>query len=105
MRVPVGIILLILSCTDVLGGVRESFGYRSAWYATDVIVATEGEQTKGSLTALEVWYGDTEPGQEIQTSEPPLCGLQEELYFPDSDGVDLLSRLSISVPDIRLDRE
>ena len=57
------ILLLLLAAPPTRAGIRPSFHLPyCSWFATHVVVVTEGEKIDGSLTVLESWKGDLAPG-------------------------------------------
>jgi hypothetical protein len=70
MRIYVSILLLLLAAPAARAGIRPSFNVEScAWFATHVVVVSEGEKIDGSLTVLESWKGDLAPGEVISVPE------------------------------------
>ncbi|HEX7154958.1 MAG TPA: hypothetical protein VF618_26010 [Thermoanaerobaculia bacterium] len=69
MRVASLALCLVLAAA-VRAEIRPSFHLeRSAWPATHVVVATEGETIDGKLTVLESWKGDLAPDAELVLPE------------------------------------
>jgi hypothetical protein len=70
VRIYLTILLLLLAAPAVRAGIRPSFNIESsAWFATHVVVVTEGEKIDGNLTVLESWKGDLAPGEVISVPE------------------------------------
>lgn len=59
------------------GEIRPSFYLEGcSWFATHVVVVTEGEEMDGNVTVLESWKGDLTPGGTL--SVPGLAAFREE---------------------------
>lgn len=70
MRIYVTILLLLLAAPSARAAIRPSFYMEyCAWFATHVVVVTEGEKIDGSLTVLESWKGDLAVGDIISVPE------------------------------------
>jgi hypothetical protein len=70
MRYALALALCLVTATTLHAEPRPSFRLDSAsWYATHVIVATEGESIDGTLTVLESWKGDVRAGETVTIPE------------------------------------
>jgi hypothetical protein len=66
MRITWSFVLLIAAATEI----QPSFHLESsAWRATDIIVATEGDKVDGKLTVLEPLKGGLKKGDTVQVSD------------------------------------
>jgi hypothetical protein len=71
------LLTLCVAAPSARAGIRPSFSLEScAWFATHVVVATEGEKIDGVLTVLESWKGDLTPGDAV--SLPDLAAFNPE---------------------------
>lgn len=62
----IGPLLLSLSLAPP-AEVLPSFDVRAcAWEATEIVLATEGDEIDGRFTVLETWYGDLEAGDQVE---------------------------------------
>lgn len=61
----------------IWAGIRPSFGLdHCTWHATHIVIASEGDEIDGSLTVLESWKGDLQPGEVI--SIPQLASFKSQ---------------------------
>src|SRR5215213_2001906 len=64
------ILLLFLAALPARAGIRPSFNLsHCSWFATHVVVVTEGEMIDGRLLVLESWKGDLAPGDAVSVPE------------------------------------
>ena len=65
------LVATLLSFTPRMhAGIRPSFGLdHCTWYATHIVIATEGDEIDGRLTVLESWRGNLRPGEVISIPE------------------------------------
>ena len=64
------LILLCLSPSQALAGIRPSFDLETcSWNASDIVVATEGKKIDGVFRVLEIWKGNLNPGDTIKIPE------------------------------------
>jgi hypothetical protein len=77
-----------------VAGIRPSFSLEySAWDATDIVVATEGEKIDGHLTVLEVWKGPLRPDDKLSIPELSKLApesersIADELFAPKKAGM------------------
>jgi hypothetical protein len=62
--------ILVALAAPTVAAIRPSFSLEySAWEATDIVVATEGETIDGNLQIIEVWKGGLKAGEHISVPE------------------------------------
>lgn len=69
--------IFLIAAPTARAGIRPSFNLPySSWFATHVVVVTEGEKIDGRLMVLESWRGDLAPGDAV--SVPGLAAFNTE---------------------------
>jgi hypothetical protein len=77
MRYALGLALCLFTASMLRAEIRPSFYVDAvSWDATHVIVATEGEAIDGTLTVLESWKGELQPGETVTV--PALAAFRTE---------------------------
>lgn len=70
-RVLVPFFILIAYVPNAAAGIRPSFGQEScSWYATHIVVVSEGDKIDGNVEVLESWKGDLKKGDRMSIRDP-----------------------------------
>ncbi len=101
MKVCLRLLTLILSCSYTLSAKThvvisiDDF----SWFATHIVVVTEGDEIDGQVTVLESWQGDLKPGDSLNISELAKFKSQESRHIECLNIVLHLGKCSDTTPE------
>jgi len=72
----------------VLAAIRPTFSVGCAWYASDIVVVTQGESANGILTVQETWHGQLVKGDQIHVAGLPQTPISVSTRYDGMFGLE-----------------